>query len=113
MVPWMHLKYAQGILLLSIPLLIHHGQATLRLPTRVFVLPMTASGDLFSVATVPAAENEAYSFRKLRDGLDLNTNTGMVKVTEPNWHKDETEVTLLLTITSATGSGKYDAKLEK
>ena len=56
-------------------------------------------------------ENESYSFREIRNGLDLNTDTGMVKVTEPNWHKDETEVTLLLTVTSASGSGKYDKNL--
>ena len=83
-----------------------HVDGTRSLPDRVFVLALNASGDLFSVASVPGVQNETYDFLgEPPFGLGLDENNGMVTVLNDDWHKEELNITLRFAITTPQGTG--------
>ena len=84
------------------------------LETRIFVLPRNATGNLFTIASVPEIAKETYEFKEAVNGLSLNGTTGMVTVSEQDWHGEKDEVILHFRVTrNEQQSGEFKNVVDK
>lgn len=78
--------------------------------TFVFVLPLNASGDLFSLGAqedIPSTK-VTFEFVEKVDGLEVDSSSGLIRANDDSWHGNEKEMTLKLLAKSDNDPGEHD-----